>query len=171
MIAMIAACAENNVIGKDGKIPWNIKEDMTHFKNLTTNNVLIMGRKTFLSIGKPLPERFTVVVSSSLKIESNECRSVSSIKEAFDLAKEISSGKINCPPVKKNADIFIAGGEQIYRATMELTEKIFLTQIQLKTEGDAFFPEIDLSRFKITERKTGTEKNAPHFEFITYEKK
>ena len=150
MICIIAAAAHNNVIGSDGKIPWNIEADRKHFKCLTTGHVIIMGRRTFEEIGRPLPGRTNAVITSS-KVKCGGIEVFTSLNQALEKYK--------------NQTVFICGGERLYKEALPLADKIYLTEIDLETEGDRFFPEFDSSKF--TRKITG---EAEGVKFIEYER-
>ena len=141
MIAIVVACSENGVIGKDGKIPWEIPGEQKRFKNLTTGNIVIMGRKTFEEIGSPLPDRFTIVVSKTKKYSFGNCVGAMSFDEALQIALLLSK--------EKKQDIFIAGGERIYQEAIDVAEKIYLTLIHEIVEGDRFFKNFNKINNKI----------------------
>nr|AGS52174.1 dihydrofolate reductase [uncultured bacterium contig00049] len=152
-IIIIAAMAENRVIGKDNKIPWSIKEDMAHFRELTKGCPCIMGRKTWESLPKkPLPGRLNIVVSQTMTIDSDNVKVFPSLQAAIEF----------CSDYEK---IFICGGETIYKQALPLANKLELTIIRGNYEGDTFFPEIDLTCWK----KINTI-NFDTFSFITYTK-
>lgn len=155
MIALIVAYAKNNVIGLNGKIPWNIKSEQKRFKDLTTNNVVIMGRKTFEEIEKPLPNRYTIVISNTKKFEYDNCTTVSSLKEAL----EISKGK----------DVYISGGYDIYKEAIDIVDKMYITEIDLDVKGDVFFPKFDESKFEKILEKTINDNVT--YRYYTYTKK
>jgi dihydrofolate reductase len=127
--SMIAAVSENNVIGKDGQLPWHIPEDLQRFKKLTTGHTLVMGRKTYDAIGRPLPDRRTIVLSKDkdLKIEGSTV--AHSVEEVLELTKE-------------EKEVFIAGGAEIYEQFMPYVSKIYLTIVHSDFEGDTYFPMI-----------------------------
>ena len=138
MIALIVAKSKNNVIGKDGKIPWKIKGEQKQFKELTTNNVVIMGRKTYEEIGKPLPNRLNIVISSSVNYEGENLITVKSLKEAL----EYTDGK----------NIYIAGGAGVFKEAMPYVDKMYITEVDMNVEdGDTFFPEFNEEDFDVTE--------------------
>ena len=145
MICLIAAYAHNFVIGNKGRIPWNLKEDQLHFKELTMGSVLIMGRKSFQEIfekfGRGLPGRETIVLSKSQNYEGENYRTVVSLTDAITYAEKNFPGK----------DIFICGGESVYREAiaLDIVEKMYITEVDLAVEGDAFFPDFDKSRYII----------------------
>jgi len=121
--------SENRAIGKENKIPWDFPDDRKRFKDLTLNHVVIMGRKTFESIGHPLPGRKNIIVTGQKDYETNGCLIAASLSEAIGLAGEVD-------------EIFIAGGERIYREALPLVDRIYLTVIHKQCEGDRFFPEL-----------------------------
>jgi len=127
-ISLIAAFAEEGVIGKDGKIPWDLKEDLKHFRNKTEGCSVVMGRKTYESIGRPLPNRLNIVMTKNPKMLEG-VKEVSSRKEALEIASSYSN------------EVFIIGGEKIYEEFLPMATKMYLTKIDIKTKGDAFFPK------------------------------
>lgn len=136
MIALIVARSKNNVIGKDGKIPWRIKGEQKQFKELTTNNIVIMGRKSYEEIGHPLPNRFNIVVSSTVNYEADNLITVKTLKEAL----EYTNGK----------DIYIAGGYGIFNEAIPYVDKMYITEVDMEVEnGDVFFPRFNEEEFDI----------------------
>ena len=133
MIGIIAAYAKNNVIGKDGKIPWKIKGEQKRFKKLTTGNVVIMGRKSYEEIGHPLPNRITIVVSRTKNYDQENCLTAKSLRDALKIAG--------------NRDVYISGGARLYEEAISIVDKIFITEIDKDIEGDTFFPTFDESQF------------------------
>lgn len=156
MIALIAAVAENLCIGKDNKLPWNIPEDLAHFKEMTQGKVVIMGQKTFESIlsyiKKPLPGRTNVVLTWDENFEA---------PEGVHVFRSIDDALVAFP----NDDIYFAGGASIYKQTIGMADTLFITLVHQVVDGDAFFPEIDKSIWKETERE-----NHEGFSFVTYKK-
>lgn len=159
MISLIVAAADNNVIGKDNKMPWHISEDFRRFKSLTMGKPCIMGRKTFESIlaqlGRPLPGRANIVVSRKMHIYE-DALSAASLDLAIAAAKETS------PP-----EIFIIGGAQIYKESLErnLVDKIYLTRVHQSPDGDAFFPALG------SDWEEQAREDHPGFSFIDLLKK
>ena len=155
MVAIIAAYSQNRVIGRNGRIPWQIKGEQLRFRNLTLGNAVIMGRRTFEEIGHPLPGRLTVVVSRTKCFTGENCLTAHSLSEAIALAGQ--------------RDIYIAGGEQLYREAMSLAQKLYIPEIEAFVEGDAFFPHFDGSLFckKIEECRQDTIPYA----YVTYTRK
>jgi|LakMenEpi03Aug12_release.lakeMendotaPanAssembly.Ray.scaffolds.fasta_scaffold117011_2 dihydrofolate reductase len=128
-ISIIVAVAENGVIGKDNQLLWRLSEDLKLFKKRTTNHAIIMGRKTYDSIGKPLPNRLNIVISRSKDLEIEGCLVADSLEKAIELAQNDSDKE----------EIFIIGGEKIYTLAESLATKLYLTKVQVNLEGDAFF--------------------------------
>ena len=143
MVGLIVARSINNVIGKNGQIPWKIKGEQKQFKELTTGNVVIMGRKSYEEIGHPLPNRITIVVSKSTKYSGNNLMTASSLQEAMDLVV--------------SRDIYIAGGYGLFKEAISIVDKMYITEINMIVDGgDVFFPEFDINEFDmITGEKGG----------------
>lgn len=136
---IIVAVSDNNVIGKNGQLPWHLKADLQRFKKLTENHVIIMGRKCFNSIGKPLPNRTNIVISSNPDLEIPGCVVKPSLQYAADYA---NSRNDNTP--------FIIGGGTIYRQAINLVNYIYLTKVHTTIEdGDTFFPELNMNQWQI----------------------
>ena len=138
MINIIAAITDNNALGKDNKLLFRLKKDMAHFKNITTDNVVIMGRKTYESIGKTLPNRVNIVLSRNMK-SNEDFYTFDSIEKAIEWSKE------NYP----QKEIFIIGGASVYDKALkdDIVDKLYMTKIKQTVEdADAFFPEIDYKR-------------------------
>lgn len=153
MINIIAAHSENRVIGNNGKIPWDLPDDRQRFKNLTMGNVVVMGRRTYEEIGHPLPGRINAVISSNGNYDG--CINVRSLREVIERFPE--------------KDIFIAGGEKLYKEALPVADTIYITEILSYAQGDRFFPLFDKSLFTITESEyVGGE--LPH-RYVTYKKK
>ena len=141
-VAMIAAMAKNRIIGSHGKIPWDLPEDREHFKQLTMGQVVIMGRRSYEEIGKPLPGRVTYVISSTMTAEGKEFHTMPSLAAAIEHAEKSY-------PHKK---IFLCGGARIYEEGMNLAKEIYLTVLDEEVEGDTYFPKMKES-FHIVDRK------------------
>jgi dihydrofolate reductase len=127
-IAMIAAMANNRVIGKDNQMPWHLPADLKHFKKVTLGKPVIMGRKTYQSIGKALPGRRNIVVSRQSAALSDDADWVQSIEQALAL-------------VQQDAEVMVIGGAEIYRQVLPIADTLYITDIDLAVEGDAFFPD------------------------------
>lgn len=135
IISIICALSENRTIGKDNKLLWYIPEDLKRFKVLTMGKPLIMGRKTYESIGKPLPGRTNIIITRDPEYKAEGCLVYNSLEKAMDEAKKVN-----------NEEIFIIGGGQIYNQAIDLTDKLYLTLVAGEYEADTFFP--DYSDFK-----------------------
>ena len=161
MLSIIVAKAKNNVIGKDNQLIWHIPEDLKRFKKLTTNKVVIMGRKTFESIGKPLQNRKNVILSHSLMEIDNE--NIQIVNDVSELGEYI----------KSKEECFVIGGAIVYRLLMPYVTKMYITKIHEKFDGDAYFPMIDINKWKEIKKETiePTEENNFSYDFITYKKK
>ena len=159
MITIIAAIANNNALGINNKLIWHLPEDLKRFKRVTTGHHVIMGRKTFESLGKPLPNRTTIIITRNKNYKVNNCLVVNSLDEALKNAKQ-----------DKNP--YILGGAEIYKLAMPIADKLDLTIVHHEFEADAFFPEIDTSIWKETSRKNfkADEMNKYDYSFVTYEK-
>lgn len=131
MITIIAAIGKNNELGKDNQLLWHLPNDLKHFKNLTTGHSIIMGRKTYESIGRPLPNRTNIVVSRKENWFEEGILIVPSLKEAIKHAKKI------------NENIYIIGGANIYEQTIDLADRLDITQVDFSADADVFFPKID----------------------------
>lgn len=144
MIGLIVARSKNNVIGKNGKIPWKIKGEQKQFRELTTGNVVVMGRKSYEEIGHPLPNRKNIVVSKSKNFTGENLVTVGSLQEAI----AISGGE----------KVYIAGGYGLFKEALPLVDTMYITEIDMVIEnGDVFFPEFDSNEFDIAIGVTGGE--------------
>lgn len=151
---MIAACAENRAIGKNNQLLWHIPEDFKYFKNKTAGHVVIMGKKTFESIGRPLPNRTNIVITRDINYKIEGCIVCHSLEEALEKAKEI----------EQQGEIFIIGGAQIYTLGMKYTDKLYITLVKGTFEADAFFPEY--SEFKNVISEVKGESNGFKYSFL-----
>jgi len=160
MITIIAAIGNNNALGQSNRLLWHLPEDLKHFKSLTENHPVIMGRKTYESIGKPLPNRTNIVVSRKQDWFEEGILIVSTIKEAVKFAKKIDE------------EIFIIGGGKIYEQTMDLADRLEITKVEGDFDADTFFPKIDENIWKKTAEQCyeKNEKNNYYFCFQTFEK-
>ena len=159
IISIVVAIAENHAIGKDNKLLWYLPNDLKHFKTITSGHTVIMGRKTYDSVGKPLPNRRNIVVTRR-HIDIHGCEVVNSLEAAVDLCKT-------------EEEVFIVGGAEIYRQAMAITNKIYLTIVHQNFEGDTYFPDIDKNIWIETERENHDpdEKNKLSYSFITLERR
>lgn len=162
MLSIIVAVANNNVIGKNNKLLWNIPEDLKRFKEITTGKKIIMGRKTFESIGRILPNRFHIILSREKNFDIKD-KNVLIINDLEKLKEYIDSEE----------ECFVIGGEAIYKLLMPYTKKIYLTKINANYDGDTFFPDINKETWEKIEIKKGikNEDNPYDYEYITYKRK
>jgi len=157
-ITLIAAVAKNGVIGNKGKIPWKIPEDLRRFKELTLGHSVIMGRKTFESIGKPLPRRYNFVVSSK-EIDDKELCVVNSLDEAIEISNLFDSRA------------YIIGGQKIYEESIDKANRMELTEISQDYEGDRFFPRFDKSEWTETSRIKSSLGDCSFVSYLKNEKR
>jgi dihydrofolate reductase len=159
-LSLIVAMAKNRTIGVNNTLPWRCPEDLKHFKTLTMGHHMIMGRKTFDSIGKPLPGRTTVVVTRNNDLSIEGCLIAHSLKEAIAACAG-------------DEEIFIVGGAELYLQAVPLVDTLYITEIQQDVEGDAHFPEFDTSTWQEISREARSQE-APQpleYHFVTYRKK
>ena len=157
-VSQVVAISENHVIGKDNKLLWYLPNDLKHFKEITTGHTVIMGRKTYESVGKPLPRRRNIIITRQA-ITIDGCEVVNSLEAALALCRD-------------EDEVFIVGGAEIYKQSMHLTDRIYLTIVHKDFEGDSFFPEIKKTEWKevFREDHKPDEKNLIPYSFITYER-
>lgn len=159
-ITLIAAIAHNNAIGKDNDLIWHLPADLKRFKSTTSGHHIIMGRNTYESIGKPLPNRTSVIITRNSDYTAEGCIVVNSLEEAIKVAKD-------------DVSPFIIGGAQIYNQAIEIADKLDITEVHHQFDADVFFPEIDLKIWQEMSREkfSSDEKNQYDFSFITYQKR
>ncbi|WP_411841849.1 dihydrofolate reductase [Salinicoccus sp. HZC-1] len=152
MVSLIVCHANQNVIGFKNKMPWHLPVDLKHVKRLTEGNTIVMGRNTFESLGRPLPKRRNVVLTTNKDFEAGGVDIIHGIEEIKNL-----SGKI-----------FIFGGSGVYQQTMDLVDEMYVTRIYETFAGDTFFPDYDLDEWEVAAREAGTvdEKNKYRHEFL-----
>lgn len=160
-LSVIAAVAENGVIGRDNDLPWRLPADLKRFKRTTMGHHLLMGRKTFESIGKPLPGRTTVVISRGQPELPEGVRLASSLGEAIEIARAAGDD-----------EAFVAGGEEIFTEALGTADRLYLTRVESEVEGDRFFPEIDHAEWRLltSERRPQDERHAYAIEFQLLER-
>lgn len=161
MLSIVVAKSKNNIIGKENKLVWNLPEDLKHFKELTTGHTIIMGRKTFDSIGRVLPNRKHIILSQNpnLIIKDKNVQVVHSLLEIQEL-------------IENKEEAFVIGGAAIYNFLMPYVKKMYVTEIDEEFEGDTFFPKINTDIWKETKREKGikNEQNNLDYDFVTYER-
>lgn len=163
--SMIVAVADNGVIGKDNKMLWHIPEDFKYFKTMTMGKPMIMGRKTFESIGRPLPGRLNIVLTRDPAYQADGIRAVDDIELAFDLARDEAT-------YKGLDEIMVIGGAQLYHMLLERTDRIYYTEVHRAYEGDAGFPELDAQTWQEVSREDhlGDGNDKPDFSFVVFER-
>jgi dihydrofolate reductase len=161
-ITIIAAIANNSALGKDNDLIWYLPADLKRFKKVTTGHHILMGRNTYESIGKPLPNRTTVIITRNSNYKAEGCIVVNSIEKAIEVAKE-------------DEHVFVIGGAQIYKQAMEadLVDQLDITLVHQDFEADVFFPEIKTAIWKEASRENfeADEKNTYNYSFISYKKR
>ena len=161
MLSIIVAKAKNNTIGKDNKLLWHISDDLKRFEELTTGHVIIMGRKTFESLGKVLPNRKHIVFSQNPDFKVND-ENVEIVHSMLQLQEYIEDDKEN----------FVIGGAMIYNLLMPYVKKMYVTQINKEFDGDTFFPRIDEEVWNVVEKVSERDENSNlDYEYVTYERK
>ncbi len=157
--SIVVAMARNGVIGVDNRMPWHLPADLAHFKQLTLGHSIVMGRKTFESIGRPLPGRRNLVITRNATWQANGCETFASLEAAL---KTCSGEK----------EVFIIGGGAIYQAAMPLMERLYVTEIEGEFEGDTTFLPIEHGVWKETSRthRVADEKNIYAMNFVVYDK-
>jgi dihydrofolate reductase len=162
MITIIAAIAKNNALGKDNDLIWHLPEDLKRFKKTTTGHSILMGRNTFESIGRPLPNRTSIIITRNENYFKDGCLIANSLEAAIELVKE-------------EAQIFIIGGAQVYTYAMEnnIADVLDITLVHHEFEADVFFPEIDLKIWEEVSREDfkADEKNKYNYSFLKFQKK
>lgn len=159
-LSIIVAASRNNVIGKDNQLIWRLSADLKRFKALTTGHTIIMGRKTFDSIGKPLPNRTSVIITRQEDYKQEGCIVVHSLEEALEA-------------VKDQEKVFIIGGGTIYKEAIDKADELYLTRVHSDFFGDTFFPEIKPEQWESVARQDclPDEKNEYAYSFIDYKRK
>ena len=161
IVSILVAAANHHVIGKHNQLLWKMPADMKYFKTLTTGHHVLMGRKTFESIGKPLPDRTNQVLTRNADLTIEGCTTIQTAEEGISIAKDSNEN-----------ELFVIGGAQIYRSTMHLCQRIYFTKIYADFAGDAYFPEIDANIWRETSKEfhKADEKNPYDYEFIIFER-
>jgi dihydrofolate reductase len=158
-VALVAAVSENGVIGRGGGLPWHLPDDFRWFQRLTKGHVLIMGRRTFESLDRPLPDRRLLVLSRDPAFDAGGATVVPSLADALAAAGDVDR-------------VFVAGGAAVYRAALPRADRLFITRVHASVEGDVLFPEVDWSRWTLTEENfhPADERHAHAFTIRCYER-
>lgn len=155
MISLIACMSKNYVIGNDNRLIWHLPEDLKHFKTITSGHAVVMGRKTYESIGKPLVDRKNYILTKNTDYKASGCIIVNSIRDVIDL----------------NEKIFIIGGSEIYNLFLPFANKIYLTIINENFVGDTYFPKFNLDEWELINSRVGEENEPLEYIFNLYERK
>ncbi|MBI1283814.1 MAG: dihydrofolate reductase [Thiobacillus sp.] len=158
-VSVIAALARNRVIGIENRLPWRLPEDLAHFKALTLGHPILMGRKTFESLGRPLPGRTNIVITRNPGYRPEGCLVADSIPAAVALCKDAD-------------EVFFIGGAELYAQAIPLADRLYLTEVDTEAEGDAWFPDYDRSAFQEISREShaGEKRDVLRFDFVVYER-
>ena len=160
MISLIVAASENNVIGRDGSLPWGLSDDLRRFRTLTMGKQIIMGRKTWESIGRPLPGRFNIVITRDSDFRAEGCEIVGSVDAAVAAAGSA-------------AELMVIGGAEVYRQFLPLARRIYLTRVHTNVDGDSFLPGIEPSDWHEVsrERRYADSRNDYDVSYLTLERR
>ena len=163
VVALIAAVASNGVIGNNNDLPWHIPEDLQYFKDKTLNKPIIMGRRTFDSVGKPLPRRLNLVVSRDTGLAIDGATVVPTLQQALELARSecLRNGQ---------EEIMVVGGQQLYELAIPLADRLYITEIELAPAGDTFFPAIDKNIWRETSCVFPKQASNINYFFKVYER-
>jgi dihydrofolate reductase len=165
-LSIVCAMAQNRVIGRDNKLPWHLPADLAYFKNLTLGHPIIMGRKTFESIGRPLPQRTNIVVTAQAGWSAAGVTVVNSLEEALTAANQAALAM-------GVQEMMLIGGATLYEQALPLAHRLYLTEVQAEIEGDAFFPQWNRSQWMEKSRQphSADHHNCFAYEFAVYERK
>lgn len=156
-VSLIVAVAKNGVIGVKNTLPWHLPEDLKHFRALTTGHHIIMGRKTYDSLGRLLPGRTTVIVTRNQNYQVEGAVVVHSLEEAVKVCAN-------------DSETFLIGGAELYKDGLKLANKLYLTEIDAEYQGDAHFPEFNQAEWRLVEQESHTSVNGLGFSYKTYER-
>lgn len=154
-LSLIVAMAENRTIGRNNELPWRLSEDLKYFKSVTMGKPIVMGRKTFDSIGKPLPGRLNIVITRNGEWQHPGVEAATSLQQAVAIAAEENP---------QGGEIMIIGGEEIYRTALAQADRLYITRVQAQVEGDAFFPEYSDSEWQeVSRQQPESPSDIPYF--------
>lgn len=154
-VSFIVAKSENNVIGVNNQLPWHLKDDLQNFKKITMGHHILMGRKTFESIGRPLPGRMSLVVSSEPRANQDSVLWFNSIFRAIKQAER-----------NGETELFIIGGEKVFKSSLSLVDRIYLSDVKVTLDGDAFFPQLSMKNWKKISEQVFPKNAANDHEFV-----
>ncbi|MCL6585986.1 MAG: dihydrofolate reductase [Anoxybacillus sp.] len=161
MISLIVAMDNNRVIGKDNQLPWHLPADLAYFKKTTMGHPIVMGRKTFVSIGRPLPGRENIIVTRNRSFQAEGCTIIHSVADIKTIASE------------RKEEVFVIGGAEIFQATLPFADRLYITKIDAHFPGDKFFPPFSETDWRLVSSTKGPkdEKNPYDYTFLVYERK
>ncbi len=164
-LSIIVAAARNGVIGRNNALPWHLPEDLRYFKQVTMGKPIVMGRKTFESIGRPLPGRTNIVVTRQADYSPEGVRVVASLEQALALAEDIAL-------IDGSEELMVIGGAEIYAAALPLAKRLYLTEVDAEVEGDAYLPAVDWAQWtEVSRQRHAAEGSNPHpYSFVVYER-
>lgn len=164
-LAVIVAVADNGVIGRDNSLPWHLPEDLRYFKRVTLGKPIVMGRKTFESIGRPLPGRTNIVISRNPEFEAAGVLVVRSLDEALELAAEVAGDA-------GASELVVIGGAEIYRLAIPRADRLYVTEVHADIEGDARLPDVAWAEWEETRRERhAAAENSHDFSFVVYDRR
>ncbi len=161
-LSIVVAVARNGVIGRNNELPWHLPEDLKYFKSVTMGKPLIMGRKTWESIGRPLPGRTNIVITSRVGWQPGGVLVANSLPDAIRLAERVASTD-GCD------EIMVIGGSEVYRQALPQADRLYITEVAADVEGDAYFPNMDLQAWREVKRQTGAGGSSP-YAFVVLER-
>lgn len=157
-VSLIVAYSTNRTIGRDNALPWRLPGDLAHFKRTTMGSPVIMGRKTWESLGRPLPGRRNIVITRQAGYQASGAETAASLAQALEMTRDL-------------AEVFVIGGAQIYEQSLSVANRIVATEVHAHVEGDAFFPQLDLNTWQETSRHRQPEENGLSYDLVEYRRK
>lgn len=164
-LALMAAMADNLTVGINNALPWHLPEDLKYFKRTTSGKAIIMGRKTYESIGRPLPNRTNIVITRNPDFQAEGVRIVSSLDEAIELAESVNE-------INGVEEVMVIGGAAIYELALPKADRLYLTHVHANVDGDAFFPKVDFKQYQEVSRDDyfADEHNPYDYSFVIYDR-
>lgn len=165
-LSVIVAVAENGVVGRNNALPWYLPEDLQYFKRTTLGKPIVMGRRTFESIGRPLPGRTNIVISANPKYSVEGVSVVSSLEQALELAEEVAL-------IDGTEELMVIGGATVYAAAIPQADRLYVTEVHASVKGDAYLPDIDWERWRECGREhhKAVDPNPYDFSFVVYDRR
>tara|TARA_R110000822_G_scaffold187752_16_gene326758 strand:+ start:57724 stop:58284 length:561 start_codon:yes stop_codon:yes gene_type:complete len=165
-LSLIVAMAQNRTIGRNNELPWHLPEDLKYFKAVTLGKPIVMGRKTFESIGRPLPGRLNIVITRNSAWQHPGVTTASSLQQATVIAAEQAAAEQNSGAeiIEEIQEVMVIGGEEIYRVAIDLADRLYITRVQATVQGDAFFPEYNESAWQeVSRQEPEVQGDTPYF--------